>query len=280
MAALGGNYSYPSGATSTAPVFNYNQGTLEQLFADEGLTTESLIHLETSCMDWYLKNDNAFGIYVELYRITPRHDIEAAGISASVINTPSHCFSEGFVDGNQLPECNILQSQFFNPGSMNQMVGTTPFQNPDFCEYWKIWKKTTIYIPPGETIHRQIRKHKRRVLQNEYIRKYAYLKGLTTGFFYLAYSEPLIAKNVDSPDTNYAVQVTGAIYCPIVTTWSYNYRLDSEAKTKMFFGGSVAGAQSTAASKAMKEENIEPIFGMAQTILGHSGRLPELSTTS
>ena len=279
MCALGGNYGFLP--TTTPYVFNYNQGCLEQLFADEGLTKESLIHLETQCMDWYLKNNNSYGIYVELYRITARRDV-AAMTGSTTINTPHNCWVHGFVDGLQTQEEMVTQPNFYTPSSMNHFVGTTPFQNPEFCEYWKIWKKTTVYLPPGETLHRQIRKHKRRVLQNEYIRKYAYLKNFTTGFFYLVYSEPLYAKYTDSTtgDEYYAVQTTGAVNCPVVTTWSYNYRLDSEAKNQMFYGGSVVGAQSKSPPLAQLYENIEPIFGMAQTLLGHAGRLPELSTTS
>nr|AOV86326.1 putative capsid [uncultured virus] len=86
--------------------------------------------------------------------LTPTADIDVY-----LIKCRKNCSVAGSVDGDFT---SLLTSEQKPDGSgatgiSNTTIGTTPFQAPQFCEYFTVLKKTKYLISPSQSVHFQIK---------------------------------------------------------------------------------------------------------------------------
>jgi len=105
-----------------------------------GLTTKIL--LEKSSLLIYFTNPSTAAVSMDIYDMTPRHDMPQRG---DISNDPVTLWNQGMIDATA-----------GTPTNPYQVVGASPFQSPAFVQNWKILKVSKIQLPQGATHEHRI----------------------------------------------------------------------------------------------------------------------------
>lgn len=175
-------YSGIGGTLSKYLVGNFDLGDCQNILSatepspatqTAGTNTTGLtrrMKLMKATAKYTLKNQTNIPIEVTLYDCTARRD------TTSLTLNPLDAWNNGVTDqavafGSTVNLANVQQSNY---------PGARPFQSQTFCQTWKVKKTTNFVLHPGsEHIHR-ISIEPGGLLNNEYTRNFAALKGLTT----------------------------------------------------------------------------------------------------
>lgn len=132
---------------------------------------------QSACMDVFIVNKGGATAVIEAYYIVARKDMPPTGNSAYVEDLYVDAFSDLAVTGSGTALSAVA-------------LGTTPFNAPDFCSQFRIYKKLRIQLGAGATTTFQIRDPKNRVIRSDDVEYSAIRRGITRGILLQVYGLP------------------------------------------------------------------------------------------
>lgn len=138
-------------------------------------TSETKTYFRSGQMEVVLQNKGTGAAYVDLYYYVARKD------SGEPVTTQA-LVDQGFTGSPT------------NMGGSNLLSGTygaTVFQSKDFCQVFKIYRKTSALVPSGQFFEFNLRSSKNKIIdRDDIIRSPGALKGLTQGVVMIIYGAP------------------------------------------------------------------------------------------
>lgn len=202
---------YPtSGIASTVGTLATTSGTgnyddLLKIFARENSSASVIkagdkFMFQSACLDVLLTNLGSTPTIIECYYWQANDTLGDLAAEDSL----EELYTNGFTSGHMTGIGGGTALSATAPG-------TTPFNNPAFCHFVKIIKKTQILLSPSATTTLQLRDPKNHRLTGEAITQSAIRRGLTRGIFFQFYGAPTSANSYSSASLK------------IFTTRIYNY---------------------------------------------------------
>jgi len=207
------NSGYTSSAASEQAVITFYLNGGGQLavikdLANSGFATDNDVafYLGLSKMKLHLRNQSLTTCNMKLYDITTKRSP-----LVTTVDTPQEAWDKGFLDMDPTLTAHSLE------------VGSTPYKSPEFKQYFKVQKVTTVMLEPGqEHVHNIKVNHNRRVNSTEFDQRTTpYIGGITTWTIAVFYGSI-------GHDATTRAQVG---FCPITIDWawrrevSYGYTL-------------------------------------------------------
>lgn len=159
---------------------------------------DNYIRFKSAVMDVdFLNADGTNTIVLDVYTWMCIKDVpNDLGMSAGGLY--AQCFQD----------MNVLGSVKLSPS----IYGTTPFQNPMWCKYYKVLSKRKIVLSPGQTATHQLRDPKNRVIAGKRYDSMTHLAYITRGIMVVQYGLPSGAGTElsNTSDLNVAVAKTYA----------------------------------------------------------------------
>lgn len=141
-------------------------------------TSKTKTYFRSCYMDISLTNlpveADAQSVYVDVYHYICRKDVPKGEQLTAVIN-------DGFVDSPTNMGGSTLASTTY---------GATLFQSSQFCEFFKIIKKTTSLLPSNGTLDLSVKVSRNNVKDYEDVFNCSYKRGLTRGVVVVVYGVP------------------------------------------------------------------------------------------
>lgn len=172
---------------------------LSQIIAGLGATAASprKIYFRSAILEATLLNPTSNDMFVECYYYRARTD---TGTSAGTVDD---IFTAG-LDTTNLGGTTLT----------NTTYGTSPFQSKDFCEKFKIWKKTTTLLGAGLSMDVTLQSNKNRVIDTNMTLDKGFLKSLFQGIFIVYYGKPDPATGIPTV-VNLAISSVRTYSCTI-----------------------------------------------------------------
>lgn len=170
--------AYYTGTNASTPIDSNDLYRLMNLDFDptgtlEGLNTQ--LKLTSVVGDFEISNTGANAVTLDMYYVYSRKDSEFDQGNNASFDSMSATYENGFVD---LPKNDAVGGdKVLNPFT----IGVTPFDNPAFCERWKIAEKKRITLNAGAAESFIMKSHRFKELKFEYLKRTSAQKGLTFG---------------------------------------------------------------------------------------------------
>lgn len=151
-----------------------DQPDLYNIWVDAGLTlatttnASSRLYFKSACLDVELKNTGSIEIVMDIYEIMCMHDVD-------VLDTIATQWATFY---------GKMKTITF-AGSSD--VAVSVFENPVFCEHYKVLSKQECLILPGEIITRQLRDGKDRLIEGQKVLDYPGSLPRVARFFLLSW---------------------------------------------------------------------------------------------
>lgn len=149
-------------------------------------TWRGRIFIKSVTLETIIRNLSSVLVFFDVYRIYCRTDVSLQDYrnSTTFAPTAAELATTAIVGFEDTPS----PSGWLAPRIFNH--GVTPFQNSKFCQQFKIVSKTRYRIEPGSTIQLHLQRRVNKTFNYADIRGKAYVRGLTTGYFFLFYGAP------------------------------------------------------------------------------------------
>nr|WAE42524.1 MAG: capsid protein [Cressdnaviricota sp.] len=176
-----------------------DQNDLQQVFIDAALpiaTTANLssrLFFRSACLDVQIKNTGSTEIIMDCYVMYQRKDVATS-------NDVGTQWTNFFGDLTAISYSGALD------------VSNSVFENPVFCEYYKVLSKTEVLILPGEIVTRQMRDGKTRFIQAQQVKSFLGAYPKINKFMFFMWHGP--------PDPTAGTGSTAGI-APTTVTFSY-----------------------------------------------------------
>lgn len=150
---------------------NQVAGTLNNS-ALAGSYNNAYLSLDNQTIDIYLFNPNPTKVVdIDIYKVVPRKQIRDT-------TSPLHTRLQNAITS-------VPDTQFLPSSLLNDTVGVTPFQGPNFCSEFKVLSKKKILLAPGETTTFSYRNNKNYRLNVDEVTNQTYKPGLTVGWIFV-----------------------------------------------------------------------------------------------
>ncbi|ALE29804.1 putative capsid protein [Lake Sarah-associated circular virus-48] len=174
----------------------YDLYEIFQTYKPEGqLNDDTILEFTSATWNCVMNNISGTGVraIVDVYECVARRDWKPS-------DNPYSVFSNFLPDNSQFSNT----SAAFRLTSLN--LGVTPFDNPTFCELWKILKVRRIKLEDGATATLQFRDPKRRKIEYQSkVSNKSSIKGVTRFWLPIVYGVPSL--NGEAPLRAEACQV-------------------------------------------------------------------------
>lgn len=192
-----------------------DQPDLSNIFVDAGLTLataanqSSRLHFRSACLDVQFKNTGATECIVDVYEILNVKDVN----STNDMGTQWSQFY-GFMS-------TITSSVFTD-------VAISAFENPVWCQHYKVIKKQEVLILPSEIITMQMRDSKTHVIEGRTVTDYIGSIPKLGKFYFIMFHGP--------PDPTVNAGAGGTGTAQMTVTWQKAYKYQVAPTTKQTAG--------------------------------------------
>lgn len=153
---------------------------LQNIFIDAGVdlatttNTSSKVVIKSACLDVQARNNGTSDLFLDIYEILCVRDTNST-------STPASLFSTYFAEQTTIT------------AASSTSVAVSVFENPDFCRHFKVLKKSTTVINPGDCVSMQMRYGKDRVISGNTVNDYqGCIPKLSKFYFYMWHGVPVI----------------------------------------------------------------------------------------
>lgn len=191
--------------------FQTDQPDLSNIFVDAGLNLataanqSSRLHFRSACLDVQFKNTGATECIVDVYEILNVKDVNTQNDMGTQWST-----FYGFLTS-------ITASVFTD-------VAVSVFENPVFCQHYKVIKKQEVLILPSEIITMQMRDSKTHVIEGRTVQDYPGSIPKLGKFYFIMFHGP------PDPTVNSGAGGTGTAQMTVAWQKAYKYQVAPTTK--------------------------------------------------
>jgi len=174
-----GNGNHPS--TSINGNFDDLYAIFNAYKPSGALVDDTILEFTSAVWNCVITNVTGSGLraVVDIYECVARRDWKPS-------DDPVSIFNNTLPDNGQFAQAGV---QAFPLSTTN--LGVTPFDNPEFCEQWKILKVRRIKLEDGATATLQFRDPKRRKIEYQTkVQNKSFVRGLTRCWIPIVYGVP------------------------------------------------------------------------------------------
>lgn len=153
---------------------------LQNIFTDAGVdlatatNTSSKVVIKSACLDVQARNNGSNDLFLDIYEILCVRDTNSS-------STPASLFSTYFAEQTTIT------------AASSTSVAVSVFENPDFCRHFKVLKKSTTMINPGDCVSMQMRYGKDRVISGNTVNDYqGCIPKLSKFYFFMWHGVPVL----------------------------------------------------------------------------------------
>lgn len=160
--------------------YQTDQPDLKNVFKDAGLDTtvttnlSSRLYIKSACLDVQIKNTASTEMIVDVYTLLYR----------KTYGTATYADTESIFNGAFSELTTITAANSYD-------ISMTVFENPTFCQYFKVLKKQEVLVLPGEIVSMQMKYGKDRLIEaNKVVSDGAGMPKVTKIFWFMYHGPP------------------------------------------------------------------------------------------